>query len=109
MNRQDFIAAGAALAAASGAAGALAATPLPGPTPMPGSVPSGAPLYRNRNFGPTSELGRMGRMLGRMIAALQDDQNTYAGHKDKAIGYLQQALDEVNQMIAMEPSPTPTI
>jgi hypothetical protein len=59
----------------------------------------------NRRFGegpramsspnPNAILEHADRNLGRMISMLQRDPNDYAGHKEQAIGFLQQALTEV--------------
>jgi hypothetical protein len=44
---------------------------------------------------PTAILEHADRNLGRLITTLQRDPNDYAGHKEQAIGFLQQALSQV--------------
>jgi hypothetical protein len=105
MERKKFITsafgAGAIIAAA---AAALGATPSPNANENPGA--SGNPcLPSHAGFGggprptgspnPTALLEHADRNLGRLIETLQRDPNDYAGHKTQAIGYLQQALTQV--------------
>jgi hypothetical protein len=44
---------------------------------------------------PTAILEHADRNLGRLITTLQRDPNDYEGHKEQAIGFLQQALSQV--------------
>ncbi len=105
MERWKFIATAIGTGATLVAAGAaLGATPAPNATENPGGFgnpclpshpgyaggprPTGSP-------NPAALLEHADRNLGRLIEMLQRDPNDYAGHKTQAIGYLQQALTQV--------------
>jgi len=105
MERKKFITTAIGASAIIAAAGAtLAATPAPNATGNPGTL-SNPCLPSHAGFGggprpgespnPTAVLEHADRNLGRIIEMLQRDPNGYAGHKTQAIGYLQQALTQV--------------
>jgi hypothetical protein len=109
MERKHFITSIVAGSAAVAAAGmALGATPSPNASPGPfgNSFPGGCGPYRPRGAGsgmpepttspnPQALMEHADRNLAKLIALLQRDPNDYAGHKEQAIGYLQQALAQV--------------
>ncbi len=104
MERKKFITTAFGASAIIAAAGAtLAATPAPNATgngtlnnpclPSHGGFGGGPRPAESPN--PTALLEHADRNLGRLIEMLQRDPNDYAGHKTQAIGYLQQALTQL--------------
>jgi hypothetical protein len=109
MERKHFITAAigaSVLVAAAGAA--LAATPAPYDTSFPSE--GGNPCLGTRgNYGggpraqgspdPNAILEHAERNLSRIISTLERDPNDYSGHKGQAIGYLQQALTQLQDAL----------
>jgi hypothetical protein len=114
MQRKRFITNAIATSFTVAAAGAaLAATPVPQMTLAPGDtgVPCGrrrvgAAAYPygspnpDRSPNPNAVLAAVERRLFRLIGQLERDPNDYAGHKQQAIGYMQQALTQLHDALA---------
>ena len=104
MERKQFITAAIAGAGALVAAGAvLADTTDPTQSNAPGSTDPCQPGEGRFGAGPrgmsspnpNALLEHADRNLGHLITMLQRDPNDYSGHKEQAIGFLQQALGQV--------------
>lgn len=110
MERKKFI------TAALGAGAIIAATgialgdtqPDPDDTDNPGGsnspcLPSGQRFGGNQrgtgSQNPAEMLQHADRNLGRLIEMLQRDPNDYGGHKQDAIGYMQQALTQIQDAL----------
>jgi hypothetical protein len=109
MQRKRFITNVVATSFTVAAAGAaLAATPVPQMSPAPGEAigscggrrfggaayPYGSP-NPDRSPNPNAMFAAIERRLSRLIGQLERDPNDYAGHKQQAIGYMQQALTQL--------------
>lgn len=110
MERKHFLSAalmGASalvVAAGAGMADTSEQTGTNQPSPYNPCQPSGGRPYGQgpRTSGspnPAAALEHADRNLGRLIAMLQRDPNDYAGHKAQAIGFLQQALSQVQDAL----------
>lgn len=109
MERKQFITVTLGASAIVAAAGAtLAASPAPNTGSNPGEtstpcLPSN-PRYAggprpNGSPNPAALMQHADRNLGRLIEMMQRDPNDYGGHKGQAIGYLQQALTQVQDAL----------
>jgi hypothetical protein len=96
MIRKDFLATAAGVAATLGAAAAaFGANGIPTAvyTPAPGTSPG--PYWRRGQHGSDRNLRFIFRHVERVIDMLQHDQHDYCGHRVRAIGFLQQAREEL--------------
>jgi hypothetical protein len=111
MERKTFITTtlGASVAVAAAAA-TLAATPAPNDGGLPGEG-SNPCMPQGNNFGggapraqrspsPNAVMEHAERNLSRLIEVLERDPSDYDGHKSQAIGYLQQALTQVQDALS---------
>jgi hypothetical protein len=113
MERKHFITTAIGAGAAVAAAGAtLAATPSPYSTNYPSAgnpcMPS-RPNYADMPHGspdPNAILEHAERNLSRIIGMLERDPNDYSGHKAEAIGYLQQALTQLQNALGNPENPS---
>jgi hypothetical protein len=117
MDRKHFLTATSAIAAMIAAAGAaIASTPTPDATPVPSApFPSRSPrpgspspslhghLHR-AGATQASDLEHIHRRLERLIDMLEGDPGDYGGHRSGAIGYLQQADNEIVAAMAQATS-----
>ncbi|GEM_PF-1002403 len=88
------VAAGAGMADTSGQTGTNQPSPY-NPCQPSGGRPYGESPHAQGSPNPAAVLEHADRNLGRLITMLQRDPNDYAGHKAQAIGFLQQALSQV--------------
>jgi len=109
MDRKLFLAAAAGIGAAVAATGTtraatpvpvMAATPIPGYSPSPGLSPR--PHAYRRGYGSDHNLSHLYRRLERMIESLQHDTHDYCGHRVQAIGYLEQARDQLQAALSCD-------
>ncbi len=117
MDRKHFLTATSSIAATIAAAGAaiaatptpdatpVSATPYPGRSPRPGSPnPSLHGHLRGQRPTQPSDLEHIHRRLERLIDMLEGDPGDYGGHRNGAIGYLQQADNEIVAAMALATS-----
>ncbi len=117
MERRHFLTSVTSLAAIVAAAGAaLAASPAPQTTTYPGSSPfpgrsprpgSPAPLSGHRRAhgaAATPDLEHVHRRLESLIDMLERDTGDYGGHRNQAIGFLQQADSEIVAALSLATS-----
>lgn len=107
MIRKKFLAAAAGTAAAVAAGGAALGAnvyPLSAYTPAPGLTPG---PYRRGQYRSDRNLRVIFRHVERIIDMLQRDQHDYCGHRVRAIGYLQQAREELRAGLQCDESHEP--
>ena len=57
---------------------------------------------KTREYGSDHDLSHIYRRLERVIDSLQHDTHDYCGHRVQAIGYLQQARDQLQSALSCE-------
>lgn len=106
MERKQFFvvaaSAGAALAATGIAAGAAGSPGPPGCGPAPMPHPSGSAPFPHPPHHHASSVDSAYRHVQRTVETLSKDPNDYDGHKGKALGFLEQAVTELQQAMAYE-------
>ncbi len=115
MERRQFLTAAAGLAIAITAARAalgdtVSVTDPTSAQPMPGQSGNPCMPLQHQHFAgprprptgtpnPARILESAERRLSRIIEALQRDQDDYSGHKESAIGYMQQAQSQLQEAL----------
>ena len=115
MQRKHFLASAIGTGVILTAAAAVFAdtsTPVPEMTLQPGEpngpcgprrIAGGAPFANpnpDRSPDPNRAIEEAERRLSHIIHALERDPNDYSGHKQQAIGYMQQALTQLQNALA---------